>query len=152
MTEAEKTAALTRAAKVVREATQHLSRDVVDELADLQRRYQAACEHAAGVKPGDRVELVRVPQLDRSHGWWGARETFRLGARGTVLDVAYNDHWKYFAVHVAWDVERWTYDPGNGKPVEVRETEPGQRGSYCMNADQVRRIEEGPGQLAPAGA
>lgn len=118
------------------------TRIVHDPYAQLKKthaRYVAACEVATGFKPDDRVELVAPPPLTPAHGWWSSRETFRPGALGLVVDVGFNEFHRYFHVDVVWDVERWTYEPGEGKPSEVRVKDTARiRHTYAMDPKYLR--------------
>jgi len=55
-------------------------------------------------KVGDKVQLVRVPQIDKESGWWHCRKTFTLGAIGKVVHMDFRDG--CFHADVVWD-EDW---------------------------------------------
>lgn len=63
---------------------------------------------------GDKVVLVKKPQIDEKSGWWGCRHFLVEGAIGTVREVDYYP-W-HFTACVEFDNESWI-DSWNKKEI-----------------------------------
>jgi len=86
-------------------------------LAELRMLY----ERFAPFRPGDRVRLVRTPEIAPGSGWQHSRHFLVKGAEGVVLQVDTVE--MKFVADVCFDDESWI-DPRDGtkKPVHLRHT------------------------------
>lgn len=87
----------------------------------------------APFKVGDKVELVQIPNIQCHSGWWCYRNTFQLGAIGTVKELDFREG--QFTAMVIWD-EQWvesTFPEISQKKMEDR----GEKGLFCMWETQL---------------
>jgi hypothetical protein len=90
---------------------------------------------------GDRVELVRQPDINPvdSWGWMGSKHFLVVGAKATVAAVSLRSHG--WSVELVFDDESWisTWGPDQGKAMPV---EPDRRHRYGFAVSYVKRIDE----------
>ncbi len=91
-------------------------------------------------KIGDKVQLIRVPEITKSSGWWGSRKTFALGVTGTVVHMDFSDG--YFQADVVWD-EEWVDVGGGGfnKPSHHKRRVDSERHMYRMSESSLVRYD-----------
>lgn len=70
----------------------------------------------APMKVGDKVQMIRVPEIEKSSGWWHCRDTFKIGALATVVQLDYRDGVYYLTVR--WDEEFHRINVGLKNPQE----------------------------------
>ena len=87
-------------------------------------------------KVGDRVQLINVPKIEKSSGWWSSRKTFKSGAIGRVVHMDFSKG--YFEADVVWD-EEWVETGGgfSGSPLHHKKIGPQNRHMYRMSESSL---------------
>lgn len=79
------------------------------ELTDAFNEFVRRCSR---FQIGDRVELVRAVDPDRSSGWYSYRGCLIPGNPGTITQVGYNSLKNRFSYYVRFDRESYIKDDG----------------------------------------
>ncbi len=98
------------------------------------RVYAEALFARGPFQKGDRVKLVRTPEitLEKSWGWWGSRHFLVEGAMGVVVDVDFADD--RFVAYVHFDDESWVhYATGVKHPVD-------RKGSFLFGESWLEKV------------